>query len=253
MLSLSVIIPCFNEAHNMRAVLESVAWADEILVIDSFSTDETLAIAKEFNTTLLQREYINSANQKNWAIPQTTHDWILIVDADERVTPGLQQEIKELLQTVPSKVAYWIGRENYFMNKPVKYCGWQNDKVIRLFHKDKAKYEEKKVHAEMIADGPVGQLQQKLIHNTYKDISHFLAKMERYAHWSAEDYYPKTKKVTLYHLWGKPAFRFFKHYFLKLGFLDGRVGFIVSAIMAWGVFLRYVKIKEKQLSSPNSK
>lgn len=249
MLPLTVIIPCFNEAHNMRAVLESVAWADEILVVDSFSTDDTLAIAKEFDTTILQRAYENSANQKNWAIPQATHDWILIVDADERVTPELQKEITDLLQSPPPNAAYWINRKNYFMNKRVNYCGWQNDKVIRLFNKNKAKYEEKKVHAEMIAEGAVGQLQQKLIHNTYKDINHFLAKMERYAHWSAEDYYPKTKKVTLYHLWVKPAFRFFKHYFLKLGFLDGRVGFIVSAIMAWGVFLRYVKIKEKRLLS----
>lgn len=244
MLPLTVIIPCFNEAHNMRPLLESVAWADEIIVVDSFSTDNTVEIAKEFTGRILQRKYVNSADQKNWTIPQATHDWVLIVDADERVTPNLKLEIKKLLASQPDKDAYWIGRENYFMDKKVKYSGWQNDRVIRLFDKGKARYEEKNVHAEIITDGTVGVLNEKLTHNTYKDISHFLQKMERYAHWSALDYAPKTASVSFFHLWIKPLFRFIKHYFLRLGILDGKVGFIISVIMAWGVFLRYVKILE---------
>jgi len=244
-LPITVIIPCYNEGHNIRAVLESVKWADEIMVVDSYSTDATLDIARKYTDFILQRNYIHSADQKNWAIPQATHQWILLVDADERVTPELRTEIQASLAAQPTETAFWIGRENYFMNKRVRYSGWQNDAVIRLFRRE-CRYENKAVHAEILASGKIGRLKHRLIHNTYKDIDHFLHKMTRYARLSAIDYADKTPRVTLYHLWLKPAFRFFKHYILKLGFLDGKVGFIISVIMAWGVFLRYVNIKARR-------
>lgn len=244
MLPLTVIIPCFNEAHHMRALLETVEWADEILIIDSFSTDQTLEIAKEFPVKILQRKYQYPADQKNWAIPQATHDWILILDADERVTPMLKAEIQSILSGTPDKVGYWIGRQNYFMGKEVRYSGWQSDKVIRLIHKSHCLYEDKRVHEEITTKGAVGMLKHRMTHNTYQDIHHFLEKVDRYAGWSAKDYNEKTDRITLYHLLLKPLFRFIKHYFLKLGFLDGKVGFIISSIMAWSVFLRYVKMLE---------
>lgn len=242
---LTVIITCYNEAHNMRDLLESVKWADEIMVVDSYSTDETLEIAREYTDFILQREYTTPANQKNWAIPQANHEWILLLDADERVTPALREEVLQVVESQPKEVAFWIGRENYFMRKRVRYSGWQNDAVIRLFRRDDCRYDNKAVHEEIETTGKVGRLQAKLIHNTYKDMAHFLEKMRRYARLSALDYSEKTSRVTLYHLWIKPAFRFFKHYILKLGFLDGKVGFIISVIMAWGVFLRYLNIIEK--------
>jgi len=244
---ITVIIPCYNEAQNMRELLESVKWADEIMVVDSFSTDDTVEIAREYTDRVLQRKYINSAHQKNWAIPQATHKWILLVDADERVSSELRTEIEEILENEPEEAAFWIGRKNYFMGKLVRYSGWQNDAVIRLFRRDVCQYEEKSVHAEIITTGKIGRLKHRLIHNTYKNIDHFLAKMNRYAQLSALDYVEKTPCVTLYHLCLKPAFRFFKHYILKLGFLDGKVGFIISTIMAWGVFLRYVNIRELRM------
>ena len=236
----------------MRELLESVKWADEIMVVDSFSTDETVEIAREYTDFILQRKYTTPANQKNWAIPQATHPWILLLDADERVTPNLKKEILQTIENQPKEVAFWISRENYFMQKRVKYSGWQNDAVIRLFRRDECRYENKAVHEEIETQGKVGRLKAKLTHNTYKDMAHFLEKMQRYARLSAQDYAPKTPRVTLYHLWLKPAFRFFKHYILKLGFLDGKVGFIISAIMAWGVFLRYVNIIENRRFSDDS-
>ena len=135
----------------MEEVLESVKWADEILVVDSFSTDDTLAIARKYTDRILEHEYENSAAQKNWAIPQATHNWILLVDADERVTPELQKEIEEMLNGGLKHKGYWVQRQNYFMGKHVKYGGMAGDKVIRLFTKE-ARYEDRKVHAEVIMD-----------------------------------------------------------------------------------------------------
>ena len=250
--SLSVLITTFNEAEHIHGVLESVNWADEILVVDSFSTDATITLAEEFKANIfkgemkiLQRKYTSPAEQKNWAIPKVRHDWILILDADERVTPDLKNEIQILLQKEPTKDAYWIPRQSFFMGKKVKYSGWQGDAVIRLLKKEKCHYANVQVHEEIVTQGiEVGRLQNKLEHYTYRDLNHFLAKMERYADWSAQDHFAKTPKVTFFHLYLKPTFRFFKHYIFQLGFLDGKVGFIISVIMAWGVFLRYVKIEE---------
>jgi len=245
-MKITVIITCYNEAYNMRDLLESVKWADEIMVVDSYSTDETVEIAREYTNFILQRKYITPAKQKNWAIPQATHQWILLLDADERVPPALREEVLQTIDNQPIKVAFWIGRENYFMEKRVRYSGWQNDAVIRLFRRDDCRYEDKAVHEEIETNGKIGRLKAKLTHNTYKNMTHFLEKMRRYARLSAQDYSEKTPRVTLYHLWLKPAFRFFKHYILKLGFLDGKTGFIISVIMAWGVFLRYLNILENQ-------
>jgi len=131
------------------------------------------------------------------------------------------------------------------MGKKVNYSGWQRDAVVRLFKKDKGRYQNLEVHEEIETNGIlVGHLKNKIEHYTYKDMDHFLNKMKRYATWSAKDHLKKTPRVTFFHLYLKPFFRFLKHYVIQLGFLDGKVGFTISRIMAWGVYLRYVKIKE---------
>lgn len=242
---LSVIITTYNEANNIRPLLEQLSWVDEIIVVDSFSEDETVAIAQEFDVIIHQRHYQGPAEQKNWAIPQAKHSWILILDADERLNEALTQELKTFLENPSLEyTGYWIRRQNYFMDQKINYSGWQGDAVIRLIQRDHCRYNNKQVHEEIESKGKIGRLKAPLDHYTYKDLQHFLAKMERYAVWSAQDYLSKTPKVTLFHLWGKPFFRFINHYIIKRGFLDGHVGFIISVIMAWGVFLRYTKIKE---------
>lgn len=238
---LSAIIPTGNEEHNIEQVLQSVSFADEIMVVDSYSTDRTVELARPHADKIIQREYENSASQKNWAIPQASHEWILLVDADERVTPELQEEIKKILQK-PDKDAYWIYRKNFLMGRALHYSGWQGDKVIRLFRKSKCRYEDKQVHAEVIVNGSTGFIQKKLHHHTYSGLDSYLAKAYRYSTWGAYDRVPKTKRITLYHLLLKPMFTFFKMYFLRLGILDGKVGFILAAHSAHYIFERSLKI-----------
>lgn len=243
---LSAIIPTFNEADNIAAAIDSLGFCDEIMVVDSFSEDETVEIAKQKNAIVHQRKYTGPADQKNWAIPKAKHEWVFILDADERVTPELQRELTTLLQNqeIPED-AFWIGRQSYFMGKKVNYSGWQKDKVVRLMRRDKCRYDNKQVHEEIDTSNiKVGMLQEKMIHYTYKSMDHFMSKMDRYAKWSAQDYLSKTSKVSWFHLNIKPAARFLKHYILQLGFLDGKVGYQISKIMAWGVRRRYEYLQE---------
>lgn len=240
---LTAIIPTGNEKHNIEAVIASVSFADEILVVDSYSTDGTYEKALELGVKVLRRDYEYSASQKNWAIPQAKYEWILLVDADERVMPELKSEILEILKD-PEKdvVAYWIGRLNHFMGEPVYYSGWRNDSVIRLFKRDFCKYQDKHVHSEIIAQGRTGKLKNKLHHNTYITFDKYIEKMNRYASWQAKDYDKKTGNLTAYHFVIKPLWGFFKHYIIQSGFRDGVVGLTIGYIQGYVIFMRYVKV-----------
>ena len=149
-MKLSAIIPTGNEEHNIVNAIKSVDFADEIIIVDSFSKDNTIKLATKLADTILQRKYINSASQKNWAIPQAKFEWIFLIDADERVPLDLKEEILEVLSSENNFSGFWIKRQNYFMGKKIRFSGWRGDKVIRLFKRDKCKYEEKNVHAEII-------------------------------------------------------------------------------------------------------
>jgi glycosyltransferase involved in cell wall biosynthesis len=265
-LPITVLLTTYNEAHNIAAALDSVVdWANEIIVVDSFSTDETVSIAKNYGVTVWQRAYKGPADQKNWAIPQAQYDWILLMDADERTTPHMKAEIRTIVEADFQTAAfdcYWIGFRHYVMGQLVRYSGWQNDKTIRLIRRDLCRYNQNQVHEEIdtvrrtpLEEGGalgqngrplrVGHLKTKFEHYTFKNSQHFIAKQERYAAWSALDYEPRTGRILPgYHFFLKPLFRFFKHFILKRGFLDGRIGFIIAAIAAWTVFLRYVNIQE---------
>jgi len=244
MIKLTAIIPTKNEQHNIVEAIRSVNFTDEIIVVDSFSIDETIKLAKPLADKILQREYQNSASQKNWAIPQAKNKWILLLDADERVTTELKEEVIKTINSNTKYSGFWIKRQNYFMNKKIRFSGWQGDKVIRLFKRDECKYEEKYVHAEIVSLGKIGILKNKLTHNTFVSKKAYLNKIERYAKWQAKDYDKKVKNITLFHTIIKPSVRFFKHYFLQLGILDGYVGFIISSYQAKAVSLRYKYIKE---------
>ena len=241
---LTAIIPTFNEAHNISEVLKSVAFADEIMVVDSFSTDNTVELAQAHTDFIIQREYAYSASQKNWAIPQASHEWILLVDADERITPDLKNEIQNVLRgPIDEDIdGYWMYRQNHFMGKEVHFSGWRGDKVIRLFRKSNCIYEDKQVHAEIISNGRFDFLKSKLFHNTYTTFDSHINKLNRYAWWQANDYNEKTGTLTAYHFIVKPAWSFFKHYILQGGFRDGWVGLVISYCQAYSVFTRYTKI-----------
>lgn len=241
-MKISAIVTTYNEEAVIERALKSLHWADELIVVDSFSTDQTVSIASQY-ARVIQHEYGYAAAQKNRAIPQASHDWVLILDADEAVSDELANEIRQVVHSTTHS-AFWIHRQNYFMGKPVRYGGWRNDRVIRLFRKGSAQYEDKLVHEEMIVNGTVGYLNQKILHQTYRSREHFLSKTRRYAALSASDHQNQVRRVTGYHLLVKPAFRFFRNYVLKLGFLDGRVGFTIAWFSAYSVYLRYMRIRQ---------
>lgn len=252
---LSVIIPCKDEELNIRKCIESVlSIADEILVADSGSSDKTMDIAREYNCRIIEREYINSANFKNWAIPQAEHQWILLVDADERVTPELSTEILEILSNEPAYNGYFIYRRNYIFGHAVKHSGWGKDKVLRLFKRDISRYKEMRVHSEIeMKTGNTGFCKAKLEHFTYWSFSQMMRKYERYATWAAEDLRDQGKKSGLFLLTFCPSWRFFRHYIIQGGFLDGIPGLIVSFISMYYVFLKYAKLWQMHqgLKQPN--
>ena len=195
---LTAIIPTFNEEHNIVEAIQSVDFADEIIVVDSFSTDKTVELATPLVTKVLQREYINSSSQKNWSIPQAQNNWILLIDADERVTPELKLEVVDKLKENPVESGFWIYRINHFMGKKINFSGWRGDKVIRLFKRDECKYETLHVHAEIISDGKIGFLNHKFNICGIEALRRCPCKMAERLRW---------KLVIIYHLL-KPLARF---------------------------------------------
>ena len=239
---LTAIIPVLNEEVNIEAAIQSVLFADEIVLVDSYSTDKTLEIASKYPVRIIQRPFDNFSHQKNWAIGQASHPWILLVDADERVTPELEGEIKETLAQDPEENAFWIYRKNYFMGKLMHHSGLNTDKVVRLFKRDDCKYAIKNVHEEIdVRHLKMGKLSNKMIHNTYSTLNAYIEKKNRYASLSAKDHFDDNH-FYIYSLFLKPIWRFIKHYFIQLGFFDGIPGLVYAYIESFGVFSRYIKI-----------
>jgi len=243
MRKLTAIIPTKNEIDNIEAVIASVGFADEILVIDSFSTDATFEKASTLATKVIQRTFDFYGAQKNYAISQAKHEWILLVDADERVTPELKDEIISTLeQDRIIHDAFSIKRINHFMGQRVNYSGWRNDSVIRLFKKEVCKYNARHVHEALVVNGTVGQLTHKLLHYSYRSFDAYMQKMNGYASLQAKDYNKKTGRLTAYHFVIKPFWGFLKHYIVQSGFRDGVVGLTIGYVQGYVVFMRYVKL-----------
>ncbi len=244
MQKLTAIVPVYNEELNLDDCLARLNWVDEILVVDSFSRDRTLEIARRYTDRILQHEYINSAAQKNWAIPQARHDWVLIVDADERVTDALRDEIRAVLERGPDAAGYRIRRQNFFWGQPIYYCGWQNDWVLRLFNRRHGRYQEKEVHADVQIDGAVGRMRAVLLHYTYRDFKQYFEKFGRYTDWGALELAKHGVRARGYHLVLHPAFRFVRMYLFERGFLDGLHGLVLCVLAAFSVFTKYAKLWE---------
>ncbi len=244
---LTVIVPTYNEEATLQACLESVAFADEILLVDSFSTDGTLDIARAFGARILQHEYVYSARQKNWVIPQATHEWVLLVDSDERVTPELRDEILRLLAGDSLRDGYWIRRANHFMGRRMQRCGWGTDKVIRLFRRDVARYEDRKVHAEIDLPPPLPVLEHPLEHHSFRSFAQYFRKLQLYSEWGAAQLYRDGKRAGFVQSLGRPVTRFLKMYVLRLGCLEGLHGLVLSMLGAFTVYLKYARLWELTL------
>lgn len=244
---LTVLIPCKDERRNIRACIESIqAIADEILVADSGSTDGTLDIVRDIgDCRIIEREYINSANFKNWAIPQAKHDWVLVVDADERVTPELAKEIRAVLKAPPDGIdGYWIDRANHYLGYRIKHCGWNSDAVIRLFRRE-CRYETRWVHAEVdLPSSRLATLKHPLLHYTTWESDQYIFKMNRYAGWGALNMRDAGRKPSLLASITRAPLRFFQLYVLRLGFLDGIPGFHICMHTAYYAFLKQAKLWE---------
>lgn len=237
MAKLTVIIPTFNEAHYIEGALHSVKFADEIIVVDSLSTDGTAEIAKSHKCKVIQRQFDNFSNQKNHALQFATTEWILFLDADERITHALQKEIMTAMVS-GNHTAYKLHFPHFFMNR---FMYHHHNDVTRLVKRDKFHFVGR-VHEKMIVDGSVGKLKNKVLHFTYKGLVHNLKKKDKYAWFQAEQMHAEKKKTTYIHLVFKPFYRFFHEYIIKRGFLDGVPGLAVASINAYGVFTRYAKL-----------
>ena len=242
---LTAIVTSLNEEVNIRECLESLAFADEVMLVDSFSTDGTVAIAKTIpGVKIIQREYFGSAAQKNWAMDQVTTPWLLIVDADERVTEPLAREIRTLLEKGPEASHYFIRRRNYVLERLIRHSGWSTDRVVRLVQRGAARYPKRRVHADMTTDGLTPTLVEPMLHFTYRSLGQALEKLHRYATWAAADAFRAGKRAGPIGLVFRPLWRFFRMYVIQAGFLDGRDGLVLCGLQAYGVFLKWARVWE---------
>ena len=227
MTKITAIIPTLNEEIHIAEAIKSVSFADEIIVIDSFSSDKTLELAKKHNVKIIKRTFDDFSSQKNFAISQAKHSWIYILDADERVTPEVELEILEAVKNPKDFVGFYVKRRFYFFSKPVNFGGFQRDKVVRLFLKEHCTYSGF-VHERILTNGKLGFFNHKIDHFSYRNYYHYISKMNHYANIRAHELHQKGKKVTVFHLMIKPPARFFIHFVIRLGFLDGFSGFIFA-------------------------
>lgn len=240
--SISVCVITHNEQDNIAACLESAKWADEIVVIDSFSTDHTKEICLKYTDKFYQEEWAGFGSTKNKAISRCTSEWIFVLDADERITQELKEEIFALK---PDRDAYNVARKSFFGDTWIKYCGWYPDYTVRFFKNGKAKFKEVAVHEALLVDGSIGVLKHPMLHYTYKDVSDFINRLNRYTTLSAEDKKCKSLFRNGLDILLRPVFTFFKLYILKRGFMQGVYGIIISGLYAFSVFVKYLKIRER--------
>lgn len=245
MAKLSVVTIAFNEERNIVDCLNSVRWADEVIVVDSGSVDLTVELAKHFPAKVMQMEWRGYGATKNEAMQHATGDWVLWLDADERVTPELAAEIQQIIKKDNGVFAgYTVARRAFFLGKWIKHCGWYPSRVTRLFRRTKGKFSETKVHEQLILEGSTGLLHNDLLHYTDPDLHHYFQKFNRYTSLAAEDLRTAGKQFSLFDLVVRPPFVFFKMFVLRLGFLDGVHGFILSVVSMSYVFAKYAKLWE---------
>jgi glycosyltransferase involved in cell wall biosynthesis len=246
MATLTVITLTLNEERNIRDCLTSARWADEVIVVDSGSKDRTLAIAHEFTPHVFSIEWKGYGAARNYALEKATGDWILWLDADERVTPELEEEIRGILRGPSGDVdGYAIARRAYFLGRWIRHSGWYPGRVVRLFRRGKAHFSETHVHEQLKIDGTVLNSRNDIIHFTDPDLAHYLQKFNTYTSLAAEDMVAAGRKFTLFDLLLRPPFQFVKMFFLRRGFRDGMQGFILAVLSSAYVFTKYAKLWER--------
>ncbi len=242
---ISAAIITFNEEKNIRQCLESIKWVDEIIVVDSLSTDRTAEICRHYTDRVIQRPWPGHVKQKQFALEQATGDWILSLDADERLSPEAVEEIKSRVLNGPSSVDGFIfPRQAYYLGRWIKHGGWYPDSKLRLVRKGKALWGGQDPHDKLILNGEAERLQGKILHYVYSNITQQLKTVDSFSTVSAEQWHRQGKRFNLFLLLVRPPIRFLEMYLWKRGFLDGTAGFIIAVVSSYYVFLKYCKLWE---------
>ncbi len=243
---ITALLITYNEYENLEKLLPKLCFADEVIIVDSISQDHSQELVAQFpKAQFIQRKFDNFSSQRNYALSLAKNEWILFLDADEGLPKELVEEVKNITTSDENTVcdAYYVYRKYHFMNKHLHYSGWQSDKVIRLFRKSKCYYKGY-VHEQLEVNGTIGSLSTRIEHYTYKNFDHYVHKLHQYADLKAQELYSQNIKATAFHYFFKPAYRFLNSYFIRLGFLDGYEGLINCITQSYGVFVRYVKLRE---------
>ncbi len=242
---ISILLPTFNCADILRPTLESIKWADEILVVDSYSTDATLHLCREYGARILQHEYVQSAKQKNWAIPPCAHEWVLQIDSDEVLEAGLSAEIRASLESASAEIdGFRIPFKHHILGEWVRVCGLYPEYHLRLFRRDKGRFEDKEVHSHVKVPGRVETLQHHILHHGMKSLSNQLRNLDRYSRYQADELRKRGKKFHWHQLLIRPFGIFVYFYVVKKGFTAGYRGVWIAAINTTFDFWSYAKLWE---------
>ena len=246
--TVSAIVVCFNEEDRIEACLESINWCDEIVIVDSFSTDRTAEICRRYTERFIQREWAGYRDQKAFAHSQAIKDWVLLVDSDERVTPELRDEIKNSLAHEGTEYSgFAVPRLVFYLNRWWWHGGWYPDYDVRLFRRDRATWGGSDPHEKILVDGKVRRLKNPLHHFSYRDIDDHIQRINRFTSISSQELRKEGGKWHLSDAICRPAVRFFRSYILKRGFMEGFAGLYVAVTAAVYVFLKYAKLWELEL------
>jgi glycosyltransferase involved in cell wall biosynthesis len=242
---ISAVLITFNEEENIEPALQSLEGiASEIIVVDSHSSDKTAKIARKYTDLVFERTWTNFGDQKNFGNSHASHPWILSLDADERLSPELREELCALKEKEPECAGFSLPRKVRYLGRWIRHSGWYPDRRVRLFHKDGAHWESAHVHEKLVVAGAIKNLQRPILHFTYRNISDHVARINLFSDLGAKKLYAKRKKCRWYHLVTLPGARFLKSYILKLGFLDGFAGLVISVLNGYAIFIRYAKLRE---------
>jgi glycosyltransferase involved in cell wall biosynthesis len=243
--TVSAAVICLDEEKNVAACLESLAWCDEIVVVDSGSRDRTVEIARKHATRVLHHDWPGYVAQKNWALDQTTGDWVLCVDADERCTPALRDAIQAALRGDPPEAGFAVRRHVFYLGRWIDHGGWYPDWKLRLVRRGRARWGGVDPHDKLIADGPVARLDADLVHYTYGDFSDHLRTVQRFSDVVVDGWLRSGRRFSLLGAIAHPPIKFFETYVWKRGFLDGWAGFVIAATSSFYVFAKHVKLWER--------
>ena len=244
---LSVTIIARDEEDRIADAIRSVGFADEIVVLDSGSRDGTVALCRSLGARVVETDWPGYVAQKNRALKHTTHEWVLSIDADERVSPGLAEAIKKALATDPPVSGFLVARRQRYLGRWIRFCGWYPDRRIRLFRRSRCRWGGTDPHDRVEADGPVRRLSGDLLHEPYRNLADHLATINRYSTIFAQQAQAQGRRARWWDLVFRPPLFFLKRYLLNLGFLDGIHGVLVCAMGAFSVLCRWAKLYELQM------